>query len=190
MIPMKDEEFDKKMDDWASHEVESAPELRPKEKMYRMIEAQVGKVPLHIHFRRVLVMVAAACLVIMVVLPVTIYIMDNRPALGQRKGFVSDAGIVIKPPTRRGGPKKGQISFRKLMIHYQKADSQSAHGFDFRFPQDERLTLTDEDNYRLFIQPADNRYVYAYQLDSDSQMMRLFPNSNYSSAQNPLKKEQ
>ena len=190
MIPMKDEEFDKKMDAWASHEAESAPKLRPTEKMYHMIEAQAKKIPFHIHFRRVLVVVAAACLVIMVVLPVTIYIMDNRPALGQRKGFVSDKGMVIKPPTRRGGPKKGKIFFRQLMIHYQKADSQSAHGFDFRFPQDERLVLTDEDNYRLLIQPSGDRYVYAYQLNSDGKLMRLFPNGNYSPAQNPLKNEQ
>lgn len=190
MIFMKDEEFDKKMDAWASHEVESAPKLRPTEKMYRMIEAQVGKVPLHLHFRRILVGVAAACLILFVIIiPAIIYMSDHKPALGQREGFVSDDGIVIKRPSRRGGPKKGQISFRQLMIHYQKADSQSAYGFDFRFPQDERVTLTADDNYRLLIQPDGDRYVYAYQLDSDGELMRLFPNSDYNPAQNPLKNE-
>ena len=120
MILMKDEEFDKTMDAGASHEVESAPKLRPTEKMYRMIEARVGKVPFHLHLRRILVGVAAVCLILsVIIIPMSIYMSDHRPALEQRKGFVSDKGIVIKPPTRRGGPKKGQISFRQLMIHYQ-----------------------------------------------------------------------
>ena len=80
--------------------------------------------------------------------------------------------------------------FHQLMLHYQKADSQSVYGVDIRLPQEEKITLTADDNYRLLMKPAGDHHVYIYQLDCRGQLARLFPNDVYSSFQNPLQEGQ
>ena len=45
MVSMKDEDFEKTMDSWAAHEVESAPQLRPTEEIYRMIKKRKSSFP-------------------------------------------------------------------------------------------------------------------------------------------------
>jgi hypothetical protein len=193
MVYMKDENFEKTMDKWAAHEVESAPQMRPTEEMYRMIEARKRRGLLSIRMQRVLVGVAAACLVLaVIVVPTVLYLSDQdyEPSVGLRQVSVPEPDVIIKQPTRRGGPKKGAISFRQLMLHYQKADSQSVHGFDIRFPQEEKITLTSDDNYRLVMQTVGERHVYVYQLDSCGELMKLFPNNIYTIVQNPLQQEQ
>jgi hypothetical protein len=205
IILMKNGDFEKIMNTWAAHEVESAPrgkgpekgpELRPTKEMYRMIEARKRKglfpflsFQFSVHARRVLVIVAAVCMVLLVIiLPVIFYLSDQdyRPSIGLRKGSVPKGGIIVKHPPKRGGPKKGAISFHQLMFHYQKAGSPSVYGVDIRFPQEEKITLAADDNYRLIMQPAGDLYVYIYQLDFCGELAKLFPNSAYSSVQNPL----
>lgn len=192
---MTDEKFEKTMDDWASHEEKSAPQLRPTEEMYRMIEARNKRTRLSIYARRVLVGVAAACfaLSIIVLLPSIKQLSDDdgKPSMGLRTGFASEKGATIKQPTRgkgHKGPKKGAtISFKQLMFHYHECKSPSAYGFDIRFLPDEKVALTADDNYKLIIQPAIDLYVYVYQLDSSGKLTRLFPNANINNARNPLK---
>ena len=191
MVSMKDEDFEKTMDNWASREVESAPQLRPTQGMYRTIETRKRKGLFSAHARRILVGVAFACLVLSaIVVPVIFYSSDRdvEPSIGLRKVLVPKSGVIVKhPPKRRG---KGPIPFQQLMFQYQKCDSPSVYGLDIRFPVEEKLTLTADDSYRLVMQTAGERYVYVYQLDSRGKLMNLFPNHVYSSIQNPLNQEQ
>jgi len=195
MVSMKDEDFEKTMDNWAADEVESAPQLRPTEEIYRMIKAQREKSSFPVYARRVLVGVATACLVLsVIILPVILNLSDRdyKPSIGLRRGFEAERGVITKYPPRRGGkgPKKMAISFHQLMFHYQKADTPLVYGIDIRFPQEEKITLTTNDNYRLVIQPASECYIYTYQLDSCGELVKLFPNNVYTSVQNPLQQEQ
>ncbi len=195
MVSMKDEDFEKTMDNWASHEAESAPQMRPTEEMYRMIETRKRKGLFSAHAQRILVGVAIACLILAaIVVPVIFYSSDRdvEPSIGLRKVLVPKSGVIVKhPPKRRGkGPKKGAISFQQLMFQYQKCDSPSVYGLDIRFPIEEELTLSADDSYRLVMRTVGERYVYIYQLDSRGRLMDLFPNDVYSSIQNPLNQEQ
>jgi hypothetical protein len=194
MVSMKDEDFEKTMDNWAAREAESAPQMRPAKEMYRMIEARRRKGLFSAHVQRILVAVAVVCLVLSaIVVPVIFYSSDRdvEPSIGLREVIVPKSGIIKHPPTRSGkGPKKGAISFRQLMFQYQKCDSPSVYGLDIRFPVEEKVTLTADDSYRLVMQTAGERYVYVYQLDSRGRLMNLFPNNVYSSIQNPLDQEQ
>jgi hypothetical protein len=195
MVSMKDEDFEKTMDNWASREAESAPQMRPTEEMYRAIETRKRKSLFSVHGRRILVGVAFVCLVLSaIVVPVIFYSSDRdvEPSIGLRKVIAPKSGFIVKhPPKRRGkGPKKGAISFQQLMFQYQKSDSPSVYELDIRFPVEEKVTLTADDSYRLVMQTAGERYVYVYQLDSLGRLMNLFPNDVYSSIQNPLDGEQ
>jgi len=195
MVSMKDEDFEKSMDKWAAHEVESASQLRPTEEMYRTIEARKRKGFFPVHAHGVLVGVSAVCFLLsLVVLPVVLRRSDRdtEPSIGLRGGISAEKGVIVKNPPRRGkGPKKGSpIQFDQLMFQYQKAYSSSVYGVDLRFPIEEEITLSTDDNYRLAIQPADDRYVYIYKLDSRGRMDKLFPNDVCSSARNPLEQKQ
>jgi len=196
MVSMKDEDLEKTMDNWASHEVEAAPQLRPKEEMYRMIEARKGKHVFSVYTLRVLVGAAAVCLVLSVVLLPAIFYLSDRdgePSIGLREVTVPKQGVIVKnPPGRgRGGPKKGAaFPLRQLMFQYQQADSPSIYGIDLRFPMDEETTLATNDSYRFAVQTIDHHYVYIYQSNSSGKMLKLFPNHVYSPAQNPFKQEQ
>jgi hypothetical protein len=204
MVFMKDEDFEKIMDAWAAHEVEPSPrgkrakkgpELRPTEEMYRMIEARKTKELFPVHARLILVGTVVICLaLLMIILPSVFFLSDrdHGPSIGLREISVPEEGVIVKhPPKHRGkGPEKGPMFFHQLMFHYQKADSQSAYGVDIRFPQEEKLTLTADDNYRLLMELASECYVYIYQLDCLGELIKLFPNDVYSSVQNPLQQGQ
>ena len=199
---MKDEEFEKTMDAWASHEVKSAPELRPTEEIHRMVKAQKRKIMFPTYARRVLVRVAAACLVLACLVPLVMLYPTifgpsdslHKPFIRQRKGAIPEKGITIENlPGRRGGGKKGLISFNQLVFYYQKYQKrgpEAIRAVDIRFPQKEGIALTSNDNYGLLLQTAADRYVYVYQLDSRGIMVKLFPGDVYGSLQNPLRKGQ
>lgn len=195
MVSMKDEDFEKTMDNWASREAESAPQMHPTEEMYRMVETRKRKGLFSVHGQRILVGVAIVCLVLSaIVVPIIFYSSDRdfEPSIGMRKVVVPKSGVIVKHPPRRNGkgPKKGAISFQQLMFQYQKRDSPSVYGLDIRFPVEEKVTLTADDSYRLVMRTVGERYVYVYQLDSGGRLMNLFPNHVYSTIQNPLNQEQ
>jgi hypothetical protein len=195
MISMKDEDFQKTMDNWASHEVESSPQLRPTKEMYRMIEARKRRGLFPVHAQPILVGVAAVFLVLSaIILPVVFYLLDrdSEPSVGLRKGVAAEKDVIVKNLPRRGGkgPKRGAISFHQLMFQYQKAGFPSVYGVDLRSPMEEKTTLTADDNYRLVMQPAGDLYVYVYQLDSRGELAKLFPNNVYTSVQNSLQQGQ
>jgi hypothetical protein len=194
MILMNDDKLEKIMDKWASHEVESAPEMRPTEEMYKMIEARKRKNPLSSYARRILVGIAAiAAVLLLIVLPTILYMQDKgkEPALGLKKlAEIEKRDIITKHPHRRGkGPKKRAVFFHRLMLQYQK-NSQSVYEFDIRFPQEEKLSLTSDDFYRFSAQTNGDHHVHIYQLDPRGRLTKLFPNNAYSSAKNPLQKGQ
>ena len=82
---------------------------------------------------------------------------------------------------------RAQIMPEKVEFQYQLKGSESVEGLDIGPPQDEAISLTSEDNYRLILQLPQERHVYIFQVGADEQLIRLFPNTEYNPAQNPLR---
>ncbi len=74
----------------------------------------------------------------------------------------------------------------RIEFQYQPKGSESIMGLDISLPQDETISLSSEDNYRLILQLPQERYVYVFQVGADKQLILLFPNTEYNPAQNPL----
>jgi hypothetical protein len=54
------------------------------------------------------------------------------------------------------------------------------------YPMKDGMVLSSKDNYTIYFKPKTQCYVYIYQVDSSLKAVRIFPNSNFSSANNPL----
>ena len=188
---MDDKDFEKTMDKWVAHEIGSAPELRPNEKVHRALEEQKKKSLFPVYARRILVGISVLCLLFAIIVLPIIVNLKNRPIISLRAGHKTDEKVIVKNmPIRREGPKKGHRPMRQLMFQYQRADSESIYGVDLRFPMEEKLILDAEDNYRLLAQPNLDQYIYIFQLNASGKMIRLFPNDIYSYQKNPLKSGQ
>lgn len=199
---MNDEEFEKIMDSWASHEIESAPQMRPTEDMYKKVQAKQKKESFFKRFlfapsvRWATAGLVTASLIAFVVLYPIIFRPSGQDAfsIGHRKGFSEKDGPIETPFIHRGsGPKKDRIPFKYIVFQYYTQGTQNVqevNAIDIRVPQKERIVVTRDENYRLFLQPLRNCYVYIYQLDSQGQLGQLFPNETYTSLQNPLQQRQ
>lgn len=53
-------------------------------------------------------------------------------------------------------------------------------------PLEDGMTLRSGDHYRLFFEPRQAAYVYAYQVDSAGTVVPLFPNPDFSALANPV----
>jgi hypothetical protein len=65
---MNDEKFEEIMKEWASHEIESAPQLRPTKEMYQMVKAKKRKVLFPVFARWATVGIAAVTLIVVGIL--------------------------------------------------------------------------------------------------------------------------
>ncbi|MBI5247571.1 MAG: DUF4384 domain-containing protein [Elusimicrobia bacterium] len=54
------------------------------------------------------------------------------------------------------------------------------------YPLREGMVLNSKDNYALYLKPRSGSYVYVYQVDAAKKAFRLFPNPQFSKAENPL----
>jgi hypothetical protein len=188
---MKDQDFDQAMDAWADHETEAAPEMRPTADMYRMVRTKQKRPVPFFYSRWAAVGAAVVGLMVFAVLYTALFLKvpsGREVALvGQRAGFASERGVVVRgtPPPRKGS--KGEpVPFERLMFHFQRQGSQLVEGLDLQVPQEEMISLASADNYRLLLEPAQDRCVYIFQLTSSGILVKLFPNGTYSSVQNPL----
>lgn len=197
---MSDKKFENLMDKWASHEIDTAPDLHPTEETYRKIKAEQKK-PRFMLFPRLLQWAATGAAAAAVIL-LTVFYSDLFPpgksefAVGLRKEYVTERGgprrgPVIEPHKgeKRGG-KKGPVAFSQLLFQYQKQGVGFREEVDIRSQKDEKVFLAFDDNYRLLFQLFQDRTIHIYQLGSDKKLIRLFPNESYSSVQNPLKGDQ
>ena len=197
---MSDEDFERTLDKWADHEIESAPEIRPTEEMYGLVRARGQGKPLYLFSSRpVMVAMAIATVALIVVL----YALLVRPAtlpdmpsdqqiayVGQREGAAKGA-VVREPVVPKGrGAKKEALFFDKLWFQFQEQGSQAVESVDLQVSQEGSVTLTSADNYRLVLEPSQDTHVYVFQLSPDNHLAKLFPNEAYTPAHNPLPPEE
>jgi len=209
--PMDEKKFEDLMDKWASHEMSAAPEIHPTAKVYQKLKDKHKK-PRFLIFswpvRLAAAGIAAAVIILLIVLQPP---EELGPSVGLREGFVAqvlleeEAMIAAQAPKEVKAPraaakdaakvidkreKKSQIVSEKYVFQYQRHGSESIEGLDIRAPKDKILTLSSEDNYRLLLELAQERYVYVYQTGDNQSLSRLFPNPEYQPAQNPLQSGQ
>lgn len=195
---MGDDGFEKTMEAWADHEIESAPDLHPTDEMYHLVRARTpGRRRSPVSWRPVLVAAAVAGLLVVAVLYAALIRQPLGPDLppGQEIAYVSqrevaagEKGITVKEPVepKGKGPKRGQASFERLWFQIQKQGFPIVASMDMQAPQAETPTLTTADNYRLLLESLADGYVYVFQLTPANLLVQLFPNEMYSPARNPL----
>jgi hypothetical protein len=97
----------------------------------------------------------------------------------------------MEPAAPRGkGPEREPVFFSRLWFQFQEQDSPIVKSLDLQAPQEEAIALTLADNYRLFLEPSEDCYVYIFQLTATNILVKLFPNETYSSIQNRLQQGQ
>jgi hypothetical protein len=107
--------------------------------------------------------------------------MEIKPETKDAEAQLKRTQVAAVAPSAARGAMPERIEFQ-----YQPKGTKSVEGMDLRLPQQEAISLSSEDNYRLVIQLPEERYVYVYQVGADQQFIRLFPNTEYNPAENPL----
>ncbi len=282
--PMDKKKFDEIMDEWAVHEMEAAPDLKPSQEVYQKLEEKKKKTRFTLFswpVRLAAAGIAAALIILVIVLQPP---KEVEPLLGLRKGTVTEeageeeiqdrmqvlgesekeelpekaekaekvkvrkrveAGVKeeeieqkeyekppVKPKTQdakekaietdkeavvqpievaatsrmevkpkkkedKNELKKSQIAAAapgapaqivpgRFEFQYQPKGSEAIEMLDIGSPQDEIISLSSEDNYRLILQHPHEGYVYVYQVGVDKQIIQLFPNTEFNPTQNPL----
>jgi hypothetical protein len=196
---MKDEEFQEAMHTWAESEVASAPDLRPTAEMVGLVRAkQEPRRVLSVSSRWALAGAAAASLVLIAALFALIFRSGVIPGtlptseealIAQREG-PEPVQTVIAAGGGKGqggkGPDRGQAAFLHLVFEIQQQDAPIVQSIDLLNPPEQSPVLTPADNYRLVLEPVEERYVHVYQVTSSGSLVQLFPNPAYSAVPNPL----
>jgi len=193
---MNDKDFEKIMDKWVSHEINGAPDIKPIEEVYEKVRAKQKK-SIYLTFSRPIrwatVGVAVAAVILFAILNPQLFRPSNEATgIGLRKGIIHKKGAIRNGKSgapgreQKKGAEKDQVGFSQLKFQCQKRAAQSIEEVDIQYQQDAKVNLSSDDNYRLLFQLNQERFVYMYQLDTKKKLTKLFPNENYSAAQNPL----
>jgi len=84
-------------------------------------------------------------------------------------------------------PEKPQpaVAFDELAFRYRPHGSSQV--VEVPLPSDTSVSLTAKDDYGLRFRTRDPGWVYAFQVDATGKVTRLFPNSEFGTAGNPVK---
>jgi hypothetical protein len=196
---MRDDEFKKAMETWAESETESAPDLRPTAEMVRLVRAkQEPRRAFPISSRWAVAGAAIAGLLLVAALFALILRSGVIPGyvptpevtlIAQRVG-----PDVVQTTTVKGGgkgqgekgPGPAPAAFRQLVFELQRQDSPAVQAIDLLNPPEELPILTPADNYRLVLEPVEERQVHVYQLTSSGSLVQIFPNPAYNPVPNPI----
>ncbi|MBC8478194.1 MAG: DUF4384 domain-containing protein [Candidatus Delongbacteria bacterium] len=205
---MKKEQIDKLMQEWVEREERSAPDLHPTSEMYQQVKSKkrTGLVSLTRNYLAIGTVAAALLLlVVLYFLYLQPSVFERSPIggelafLGQRSGFITEPGVMLHPVRKKGkGSRRdtnqiltrpfGSIDkyFSRVQFQFQRADSPYVEGIDLMQPMVISPQLTDTDNYRLYLDPLSDCYLYIYQSSPAGIIVQLFPNATLSTLRNPL----
>jgi len=184
---MEQDNFDRRMEDWAANETEAAPELRPTAEMYRLVESKKSQVQKS-WFQSRWVATAGVALTALVVLIIAGLIISERttwfgPTPVQQIAFVEQRkGPGVHPESPDKGKGRGDQSFQQLSLQVYRGAAGPMGTFDLRIPQQKPIAISAKDDFRLLIQPAQPRYLYIYLVSPDNDYQVLHPENEF----NPL----
>ena len=198
---MNDEDFDKIMDKWFNSELDSVQEIKPSEKVYRKVQTKQKKSFLFLLPKEVRWLMTGAAVAVIIL---TVFYRDifspsevsNRlmPAVGLRTGYKiekSEHKSEKIEPEKRGKKgetrdKKGAPVLKQLLFQYQNLKDPSIKSIDIIAPKEDRTGISERDNYRILIHPGREKWIYLFQEDSKNGIIRLFPNEDFCSFDNPF----
>jgi len=184
---MTDENFDKRLEDWAAREVETAPELEPTTEMYRLVELK-GKRARAFWNKPRWAVTAGVILAVLVLLIIGGLILGDlvawfRPTTVQQVAFVEvreGQDFHSEPPEKGKG--KGVSSFQQLTFQVHRQIDGMVESLEIRESIKKPIHLTTTDDFRLLLQPAQLRYLYMYLVNPTDDYMALHPETGF----NPL----
>jgi hypothetical protein len=103
---------------------------------------------------------------------------DLEPEKKELKSQVKSVKVAAAVPS-------ASVSER-MEFQYQSKGSGATETLGFNETQDEILSLSSEDHYRLLLQLPQDGYIYVFKAAAGAPLIRLFPNADYSPSQNPL----
>jgi len=195
--------FHKLMNKWVSKQIDSAPDLRPSDELYDAVRSNRKKpskvkFPVSIRWGAGIAAAAAIAFVLFLQTDIFRYPIDGGgliPSVGIRPGYSVSPDAKKRGPEHGKGPGdshvgRGEIIFDRLEFQYQKFGSEGINGVYVRVESPDTVKLSAEDNYRLSVELRHPGYLYIYQLSSDSSLVQLFSDDDFSFLRNPLAESQ
>ena len=182
---MPDENFEKRMEDWADHEAGLAPELRPTAEMVRLVEEKGKRRGFHFSFPRSShVGVVLVSLSVIIITYISLFKPDLLMApppeqlayVSQREVRMPKAPITTletHPPEKGKG--RGSRIHQLVEFQVHRGDPHRIEALDLRQGKFDPLTLTSQDSFRLLIKANQKRYLYIYQLIPTGEFQPLHP---------------
>jgi hypothetical protein len=196
---MSKEDFDELMDSWVDHESKRAPELRPSEEMYRMVEAQGEQGFGSFASQHWLTAgIALACLVILAIAYNSLVTPFYPPQVPPAKVVALVAlrtddshhrgATAVELPEKGGkGPEVTSDFFNYLTLQIHTPGSVTAKDINLLQQPAGTITLTPENDYSLILAVAQDAYLYIFQSNPAFGITKLFPEEDFNPALNPLR---
>jgi len=108
---------------------------------------------------------------------------DSQDTESTSAGETDDIKLMIVKPEAQP---IGKLPELPVTVHFQYRNHKGR--LSTLTPEElEKFTLTHNDYYRLLITGNEDCYLYIFQRDSDGEELRLFPNPEYNSDENPIR---
>ncbi len=182
---MNNDHFQDIMQTWFKLELKKVPELKPSEAMYELLRENTQKK--RSVFRHASWYFPAAAVLLFAFLTVTNYqrIFYPKPLQAVELGIrsnVEDKEEISFERSFKAHKSLGlsQVAAKgkaadEVIFHFQRHGSFYATEVDMTKPLEYPIGLQQEDNYRISVKPASNSYLYIFQLNSEGNLMKLFP---------------
>lgn len=193
---MNNDYFQEIRQKWLKLELEKIPELQPTAAMYELLQEKAPQK--HFHWGRSNWYFAAAALLLIAFLTVTNYERIFYPApppvaeLEIREDIEEKDEIAFdqtfKAHRKMGSPKGIQQEAEitdEVRFHFQREGSFFATEVDMDQPLEYPVGLSHADNYRISVKTIPGSYLYVFQLNSEGELMKLFPDEQ-KQMKNPL----
>ena len=186
-----------RMEQWLSHELESAPDIFPSQKVRNTLREWEHK-PRRIPSPRTLRwaaagMASAAAVILFFVLPPPFDPGEFSPNM-RLEYAPSRQGPVAGPIAKRGkggqGKKQDTTVFQNLEFQYQSSGSPDIQGVDMRDTPESEMILDSDYNFRIMFRIRTPASLNMFLLDSRKKLVRLFPRSMAAAEIGLLKTEQ
>jgi hypothetical protein len=182
---MNKDNFEKNMQDWAEQEIKAAPDLRPTEEMYRLVESKKRKRWIGFPLSRWSTIGIALASVILFLIGYLALVKPDfiftplSPQVAdapQREVTISKSPLstlASRPPDQGKGKGKGPASFQQLDFQVHRGEVNLIEFLDIRQIPSQLLILTASDSYRLLLFPKEARFAYVFQQDPIGQFQAL-----------------
>jgi hypothetical protein len=193
---MREKYFQAILQNWFRAELDSLPEIKPTAEFYELLQQKTKQQVTFLQKSRWFIGAAAMIMVIIISLTNFQQIFYPRqvviPKLNTRKEVAKakKPEIMLERSFKMhkdiGSPLE---TADKILLQLHKEELNYAIDMDVTQSQDSYPVLSSNDNYRLMLNLKEPAYLYIFQINSENQPIKLFPDPERG-LRNPLKAEQ